>query len=124
MKCPSCGRFIPLTYRGHEFLTPPAWEFWGKAGARWKVCEFLTGTHFRVQLDSGKMSHRLFVKELENDDSERVYNMALLSDVQKVRASGRGNDRRSTDNDVLPLWRKRRDERARGMDTGEGGGRK
>ena len=45
MTCPTCGAVIKAQATVETFGQPPDWQFWGRAGERWRVCKGEQGSH-------------------------------------------------------------------------------
>lgn len=46
--CPTCGAAIATQSIVEAFNVPPAWQFWGQPGERWKKCEGEQGQYHYV----------------------------------------------------------------------------
>lgn len=62
MTCPTCGAGIKAQATVEVFGQPAQWQFWGRAGERWRVCEGEQGgyryVHFWTLFD-GRRNDRL-----------------------------------------------------------------
>ena len=56
--CPNCGRKVKAAAGVDKFGEPPAWEFWGKEGNRFMVCEGTSNGRQFYHFRAGS-SHRL-----------------------------------------------------------------
>ena len=71
MTCPTCGAVIKAQATVETFGQPPDWQFWGRAGERWRVCEGVQGgytfIHFWTLFDARRHDRLAWIKPVAVD---------------------------------------------------------